>query len=57
MLDPGKSAPHMTALSRVGVPYTKEEIAKSADDVKGKTEEDALIAYLQILGTSLKNVK
>jgi len=57
MLDPNESAPHMTALSRVGVPYTKEEINKSADDVKDKTEEDALIAYLQVLGTSLKNVK
>ena len=57
MLDPSESAPHMTALSRVGVPYTKEEIDKSADDVKGKTEEDAMVAYLQILGTALKNVK
>ena len=57
MLDPSESAPHMTALSRVGVPYTKEEIAKSADDVKGKTEEDAMVAYLQVLGTALKNVK
>ena len=57
MLDPSESAPHMTALSRVGVPYTKEEIYKSADDVKGKTEEDAMVAYLQILGTALKNVK
>jgi len=57
MLDPSESAPHMTALSRVGVPYTKEEIDKSADDVKGKTEEDAVVAYLQILGTALKNVK
>ena len=57
MLDPSESAPHMTALSRVGVPYTKEEIDKSADDVKGKTEEDAMVAYLQVLGTALKNVK
>ena len=57
LLDPNQSAKHMTALSRVGVPYTKEEIAKSADDVKGKTEEDAMVAYLQILGTALKNVK
>ena len=57
MLDPSESAPHMTALSRVGVPYTKAEIDKSADDVKGKTEEDAMVAYLQILGTALKNVK
>jgi cytochrome c oxidase cbb3-type subunit 2 len=47
----------MTALSRVGVPYTADQIAKAADEVKGKTEEDALIAYLQVLGTALKNVK
>lgn len=57
MLDPAESAPRMTALSRVGVPYTKEEINKAAEDVKGKTEEDAMVAYLQILGTALKNVK
>ncbi len=57
MVDPAESAPRMTALSRVGVPYTKDEIAKAADEVKGKTEEDALIAYLQVLGTALKNVK
>ena len=56
-LDPSESAPHMTALSRVGVPYTKAEIEKAAEDVKGKTEEDALVAYLQVLGTALKNVK
>jgi cytochrome c oxidase cbb3-type subunit 2 len=57
MLDPTESAPRMTALSRVGVPYTKEEIDQAADAVKGKTEEDALVAYLQVLGTALKNVK
>ena len=57
LLDPSERAPRMIALSRVGVPYTKEEIDKAADDVKGKTEEDALVAYLQVLGTALKNVK
>jgi cytochrome c oxidase cbb3-type subunit 2 len=56
-LDPAESAPHMTALSRVGVPYTAEEISAAASEVAGKTEEDALIAYLQVLGTALKNVK
>lgn len=45
---------HMRALRTVGVPYTDAEIAKAADDVKGKTEQDALIAYLQSLGLSLK---
>ncbi len=44
----------MRALRLVGVPYTDEDIAKSKDALKGKTELDALIAYLQVLGTSLK---
>ena len=56
-LDPSESAPRMKALSHVGVPYTQEEIDKAADDVKGKTEEDAMVAYLQVLGTALKNVR
>jgi len=45
---------HMKALRTVGVPYTDSEIARAADDVKGKTEQDALIAYLQSLGLALK---
>jgi len=45
---------HMRALRRVGVPYTDAQIAASADEVKGKTEQDALIAYLQGLGLNLK---
>jgi cytochrome c oxidase cbb3-type subunit 2 len=47
----------MRALRRVGVPYTDEEIDKAKAEVKGKTELDALIAYLQNLGTALKNVR
>ena len=47
----------MRALRTVGVPYTDEDIAKSAESVKGKTEMDALIAYLQNLGTVLRNVR
>lgn len=42
----------MRALRKVGVPYTDEEIAKAADEVRGKTEMEALIAYLQGLGTA-----
>ncbi|HMW24507.1 MAG TPA: cytochrome-c oxidase, cbb3-type subunit II [Burkholderiaceae bacterium] len=42
---------NMAALRKVGVPYTDAEIAKAADEVKGKTELDAVIAYLQVLGT------
>ena len=53
-LDPDGIAPKMRALRIVGVPYTDEEIGKAAEAVKGRTEEDALIAYLQVLGTALK---
>jgi cytochrome c oxidase cbb3-type subunit 2 len=45
---------HMTALRRVGVPYSDEEIAQASQDVQGKTDLDALIAYLQALGRALK---
>ena len=45
---------HMTALRRVGVPYTDAQIAVAPDEVKGKTELDALVAYLQGLGLALK---
>jgi cytochrome c oxidase cbb3-type subunit 2 len=44
----------MRALRRVGVPYTDQEIAGAKADLKGKTELDALIAYLQVLGTALR---
>jgi cytochrome c oxidase cbb3-type subunit 2 len=45
---------HMRALARVGVPYGDADIAGAPDVVKGKTEMDALIAYLQGLGTTIK---
>jgi cytochrome c oxidase cbb3-type subunit 2 len=45
---------HMKALRTVGVPYSDEEIAKSTEEVKGKTEMEAVIAYLQVLGLALK---
>lgn len=47
-------AQRMTALRTVGVPYTDEQIAGAAEQVKGKTEMEAVIAYLQGLGTALK---
>jgi cytochrome c oxidase cbb3-type subunit 2 len=47
----------MRALRTVGVPYSDEDIAGAREQLKGKTEMDALIAYLQGLGTSLKGVK
>lgn len=45
----------MTALRRLGVPYTDAEIAGATQAAAGKTDMDALVAYLQVLGTA--NVK
>ena len=53
-VDAESMAPNMRALRVVGVPYTDDEIAGAAAEVKDKTELDAMIAYLQILGTHLK---
>jgi cytochrome c oxidase cbb3-type subunit 2 len=53
-VNPDDMAPRMRALRMVGVPYSDEEIAKAAEDVKGKTEMEATIAYLQSLGLALK---
>jgi cytochrome c oxidase cbb3-type subunit 2 len=50
-LDGDEVAAMMRALSRVGVPYTDEQIAAAPEAVKGKTQMDAVIAYLQGLGT------
>jgi cytochrome c oxidase cbb3-type subunit 2 len=47
----------MTALRRVGVPYADEQIAKAPGELKGRTEEDALVAYLQNLGLAMKNAR
>jgi cytochrome c oxidase cbb3-type subunit 2 len=41
----------------VGVPYTDEEIAGAKEQLANRTEQDALIAYLQGMGTALKNVR
>ncbi|WP_374603552.1 cytochrome-c oxidase, cbb3-type subunit II [Arenimonas sp.] len=49
-VDPGVVARNMRALQRLGDPYTDEEIAGAAAAVAGKSEMDALIAYLQGLG-------
>jgi cytochrome c oxidase cbb3-type subunit 2 len=45
---------HLSALRTVGVPYTDAEVEGAAEAVKGKTELEALIAYLQVLGTAVK---
>ena len=53
-VDPADMAPKMKALRMVGVPYTDAEITAAGEQVKGKTEMEAVIAYLQVLGTARK---
>ena len=53
-IDPDSVPPRLSAMQRLGVPYTDAEIAASAAAVKGKSELDALVAYLQSLGTHVK---
>ena len=54
MVDGDKIATHMKGLSKVGVPYTEADIASAAKAVEGKTEMDAMVAYLQSLGNMIK---
>ena len=49
-----KVAKRMMALRTLGHPYTDEQIAGAAAAVEGKTEMEAVIAYLQGLGTNIK---
>ncbi len=53
-VDAGSMPAHMKALRTVGVPYTDAQIAASTDELKGKTEIEAVIAYLQGLGLARK---
>ncbi|MBJ7309609.1 cytochrome-c oxidase, cbb3-type subunit II [Rugamonas sp. CCM 8940] len=53
-LVPQEIVPKMRALRRLGDPYSEAEIAAAPEALKDKTEEDALIAYLQGLGTLIK---
>ncbi len=52
----GRDTPKkMKALRYVGVPYTDEQIATAKDMTDGVREIDALVLYLQQLGTVLTN--
>ena len=53
MLDPAEVANHMRGMQTVGVPYTDGDI-DTATETAGKTEMDAMVAYLQVLGTMVK---
>ncbi|MFZ6688438.1 cytochrome-c oxidase, cbb3-type subunit II [Undibacterium sp. SXout11W] len=54
-LVPAEIVPKLKAMKTLGVPYTDEEIAAGPVELDSKTELDALIAYLQVLGTAIKN--
>ncbi|TRX74368.1 cytochrome-c oxidase, cbb3-type subunit II [Pseudomonas mangiferae] len=54
-LDGAHTADKVQAMRTLGVPYTDTDIQGAKASVQGKTEMDALVAYLQVLGTSLKN--
>lgn len=53
-LNPEEIIPKMRAMQRLNVPYTEEEVKNAPAELEGKTEEDALVAYLQGLGTQIK---
>jgi len=53
-VEPDSMAPRMKALRIVGVPYTDAEITAAGEEVKGRTEMDALVSYLQVMGTARK---
>jgi cytochrome c oxidase cbb3-type subunit 2 len=53
-LDPQSVVSHLKALKRLGDPYTDEQIAAAPKELEGKTEQDALVAYLQGLGIHIK---
>jgi len=56
-VDGSKMPDKLRTLRTLGVPYSDEEIAKSAEELKGKTELDAVIAYLQNLGVAMRGAK
>ncbi|MFZ6749643.1 cytochrome-c oxidase, cbb3-type subunit II [Undibacterium sp. Ren11W] len=54
-LDPAEITPKFRAMKTLGVPYTEQQIKEAASELTDKTEMDAVVAYLQILGTAIKN--
>ncbi|MDB5935312.1 MAG: ccoO, partial [Massilia sp.] len=53
-LRPAEVVPKMRALKRLAVPYSEQDIADAPAALEGKTEQDALVAYLQGLGILIK---
>jgi cytochrome c oxidase cbb3-type subunit II len=53
-VDAAEMPTKLNVLRRLGVPYSDAEVSGASDAVKGKSELEALIAYLQMLGTAVK---
>jgi cytochrome c oxidase cbb3-type subunit 2 len=53
-IDAAEMPTKLGALRRLGVPYSDADVAGAAEAVKGRSELDALVAYLQVLGTAVK---
>lgn len=53
-LDPEHSVRLMSAMRTLGVPYTDQDISSVTKEIQGKSELDATVAYLQVLGTMVK---
>jgi cytochrome c oxidase cbb3-type subunit 2 len=54
-LNPAEITPKFKAMQTLGVPYTDQQVKDAASELVDKTEMDAVVAYLQILGTAIKN--
>ena len=54
MLDGASVTTRVKAMKTLGVPYSEQDIQAAAAHVEGKTEMDAMVAYLQVLGTMAK---
>ncbi|MDG6402280.1 cbb3-type cytochrome c oxidase subunit II, partial [Pseudomonas quasicaspiana] len=54
-LDSRYTEAKIKAMRTLGVPYTDDDISGAVASLKGKTEMDALVAYLQVLGTAIKS--
>jgi cytochrome c oxidase cbb3-type subunit 2 len=53
-LDPQSIVPKMRAMQRLNVPYSDKDVRDAPAELEGRSEQDALIAYLQGLGTQIK---
>jgi cytochrome c oxidase cbb3-type subunit 2 len=54
-LDPASIVPKLRAMQRLHVPYSEQDVTDAPAQLADKTEQDALIAYLQGLGIQIKN--